>query len=416
MADAFISQFGDTLFNPSGDGTTSPSVALSGKDHVMLYFSAHWCPPCRRFTPSLIELYKKLKNSKNMELVFCSLDREEEAYKEYTSDMPWLCMPFKAKETTAMASKYKASGIPHLVIVDDATGEIITTDGVEEASGDEEGQNFPWKPKSFAEVWPTKILSSKDSKDEFLDSSTLKDKHLMLYFSAHWCPPCRAFTPKLSEAYKSMKGERSDFELVFVSSDRTEESFNEYFETMSFCALPFEHREAKKSLSNFFDVSGIPKLIMLGPESETGGRPLINGNVRSYIESGDFSEFPFHKKNYGSVEDNAGDINDVKSLVIFNEYGDDEDQDKVKEVSKKVAESLKEMKDLKDTNILWALSPDGLAKKIRSITDLPDMSEDPTMIILDIPDSAGYYKTDVTEITEENVINFLKAPGKRLQL
>ena len=92
---------------------------------------------------------------------------------------------------------------------------------------------------------------------EMLDTSTLKDKYLMLYFSAHWCPPCKAFTPVLSKAYTKLKAERDDFELVFVSSDRDERSFKEYFDEMSFCALPFEYRDEKSALSQKFGVRGI---------------------------------------------------------------------------------------------------------------------------------------------------------------
>merc|ERR1712012_442691 len=131
-------------------------------------------------------------------------------------------------------------------------------------------------------------------------------------------------------------------ELAFVSSDRDENSFNDYFEKMSFCALPYVHRDAKSALSKMFEVSGIPTLVMLGPENENGERELINGNVRGHIESVSFDEFPFYKKNYGDVENGAEGLNDTKSLVIFHENGDDDEQDNIKEVCKKVAEVLNE--------------------------------------------------------------------------
>jgi nucleoredoxin len=75
-----------------------------------------------------------------------------------------------------------------------------------------------------------------------------------LYFSAHWCPPCRGFTPELCEKYTALKEKRKDFELVFVSSDRDVSSFEEYHKEMSFPALPFEMRKEKETLSNFFKV------------------------------------------------------------------------------------------------------------------------------------------------------------------
>lgn len=408
MADSFISQFGDSLFNSSDGTTVSPSTALSGKKHILLYFSAKWCGPCRKFTPKLIDFYNKVKTSKNIEVVFCSLDGNEDQYKEYTSKMPWLSMPFDAQETKLMARKYEANGIPHLVVVDGETFEVITTDGTEGVINNED--NFPWKPKTVAEVWPDKVLASKDSSEKFLDSDTLKDKYLMLYFSAHWCPPCRMFTPKLSEAYTKLKAQRDDFEAVFVSSDRDEDAFNEYFDTMSFCALPYEHRDAKAVLSKTFGVQGIPTLVMLGPVSdESGNRPLINKNIRSFMENEDFSEFPFVKKNYGNI-DIADDINEKKSLVIFHENGDDDEQNDVKEVAQQVASKHE------DINVLWCLSEGGLGPQVRTLTKLPKMSEDAAMVLLDIPDNGGYYKTDITDITIDNVTAFIENPGERQQL
>ncbi len=51
---------------------------------------------------------------------------------------------------------------------------------------------------------------------------TLEGKFVLLYFSAHWCPPCRGFTPILKEYYEALKAQRSDFEIIFVSSDENE--------------------------------------------------------------------------------------------------------------------------------------------------------------------------------------------------
>jgi len=413
----FHSQFGDSLINPADDrSTVSPSDALSGKDVVMLYFSAHWCPPCRQFTPKLIDLYNKLKKdeTKNMELVFCSLDNDEDQYKEYTSDMPWLCMPFEAPESKKLAGKYNAQGIPHLVVVNGTDGTVITYKGTEEVRGDANGTNFPWKPKTMSEIMPEKIIGTKESGGEMVDVSTLKDKYLMLYFSAHWCPPCQAFTPVLSKAYTQMKKEiNDDFELIFVSSDRDERTFKEYFDTMTFCALPYEHRDIKAQLSNKFDVSGIPSLVIMGPEDETTGeRPLINKSIRGYIDSGDFSEFPFHKKNHGAL-DNAEDINGTKSLIIFHENGDDDEHKEIKDLVKNVGEQLKEKEPKME--FLHSVEAKGLGPRVKSVVGMAEMSEDAKMIILDVPDNGGYYISDL-EVTLENVLKFIETPGERKQL
>ena len=37
-------------------------IPFFSQELVLYYFSAHWCPPCRRFTPMLAEFYK-VKNS-----------------------------------------------------------------------------------------------------------------------------------------------------------------------------------------------------------------------------------------------------------------------------------------------------------------------------------------------------------------
>lgn len=63
--------------------------------------------------------------------------------------------------------------------------------------------------------------------DKQVDASELKNKIVGLYFSAHWCPPCRQFTPILKDFYEGLKEEL--FELIFVTSDRSKEQYLEYY-------------------------------------------------------------------------------------------------------------------------------------------------------------------------------------------
>ncbi len=66
-----------------------------------LYFSAHWCPPCRRFTPELVNFYNKVKSgplAEQLEIVFISYDRDEKSYDDYYDSMPWLTIPFDERE------------------------------------------------------------------------------------------------------------------------------------------------------------------------------------------------------------------------------------------------------------------------------------------------------------------------------
>ncbi|MGB1597763.1 MAG: thioredoxin-like domain-containing protein, partial [Promethearchaeia archaeon] len=59
----------------AADGSKTNAQELKGK-YVGIYFSAGWCQPCKAFTPTLIQLYSKLKiaDGKNFEIVLVSAD------------------------------------------------------------------------------------------------------------------------------------------------------------------------------------------------------------------------------------------------------------------------------------------------------------------------------------------------------
>ena len=54
------------------------------------------------------------------------------------------------------------------------------------------------------------------------------------------------FTPQLAKWYEELSHVKDKkFDIVFVSSDRDEKSFDDYFKEMPWKALPFSQREKK---------------------------------------------------------------------------------------------------------------------------------------------------------------------------
>mmetsp|Transcript_20257 Transcript_20257/g.36762 ORF Transcript_20257/g.36762 Transcript_20257/m.36762 type:complete len:155 (+) Transcript_20257:58-522(+) len=142
---AFVELLGPELLSTSGR-SVSTAAALEGKAAVALYFSAHWCPPCRGFTPKLAEWYQKDLKAKGLEVVFISSDKEEGAFKEYFSQMPWLALPYKERELKeSLGGQFRVRGIPTLIILDEEAN-VIRKDGREAVSDDPTGEEFPWTP------------------------------------------------------------------------------------------------------------------------------------------------------------------------------------------------------------------------------------------------------------------------------
>ena len=96
---------------------------------IGVYFSAHWCPPCRGFTPVLSQFYNVAnKKSKNIEIIFVSFDRSEHGFKEYYDTMPWLSFPFTSDKKIPFAQEFQIMGIPALLVFD-KNGKLIDYDG-----------------------------------------------------------------------------------------------------------------------------------------------------------------------------------------------------------------------------------------------------------------------------------------------
>jgi hypothetical protein len=102
------------------------------------------------------------------------------------------------------------------------------------------------------------------------------------------CPPCRGFTPALATSYTSIVAKGKSFEIVFVSSDRDEASFQSYFAEMPWLALPFADRETKQALSDKFGVQVLlatrapaPALLLSTPLTPAGLLLTVRAGVRA---------------------------------------------------------------------------------------------------------------------------------------
>lgn len=294
---AFTTLLGRKLQGNNGALVDTVDV-LKNKTAVGVYFSAHWCPPCRKFTPQLAQLYLRTLKAKGLEIVFVSSDKNETAFQEYHAQMPWLAVPYSDRNRQRELNDcLKVDGIPTLVILDGATARIITTEGRDKVIDDI--GNFPWIPMpkvnrvmnvNTPSVFDKLLGPKLQGKTGALVStaSVLKNKTAVgIYFSGHWCPPCRRFTPQLAELYTKVLKAKG-LEIVFVSSDKSAEQFGEYYAEMPWLALPYADRKGKKALTERFGVSGIPKLVILdGVNGE-----IITADGKTKVLN-DYKNFPW---------------------------------------------------------------------------------------------------------------------------
>jgi nucleoredoxin len=147
-----------------------------------------------------------------------------------------------------------------------------------------------WKPEAAAAPEAASVF------DEILDGNlvklggkslkSLKDfqkpkKYYVFYYTASWCGPCQQFTPSLVEFYE--KNKNDNFELVLITSDKEEESMEEYAVSKK---MPWPQLKLKKA-QDFKDkfqhgVRGIPAVIVCDLEGK-----IITANGRDLNSLGD---------------------------------------------------------------------------------------------------------------------------------
>ncbi|ETI33688.1 hypothetical protein F441_19476 [Phytophthora nicotianae CJ01A1] len=124
-----------------------------------------------------------------------------------------------------------------------------------------------------------------NAKGETIDGGDVgKTGLLALYFAANWCPDCRAFQSKLNDFYAEANTSTQNLDIVFLSSDMSEEDQQAHFSTKhgDWWMVPRD-AEIRNELRRKYGIrngkddvevgvtyrnSGIPALVIIRPNGE----------------------------------------------------------------------------------------------------------------------------------------------------
>ncbi|CAL4062114.1 unnamed protein product [Meganyctiphanes norvegica] len=378
---------------------------ICGPDKIIaLYFSANWCPPCRNFTPQLVAIYKHLKENtkQQLEVVLVSSDQDDQAFQDYYRDMPWLALPYQdSKRKLRLSRRFRVASIPSLVLLDSRSGRVITRTATEKVVSDPEGLEFPWRPRSLDDVLSTASLV--DNTGQVKPYDNIRDGYKGLYFSAHWCPPCKAFTPQLVSAYEKIRKRGEKFEIIFISSDRSEDSFSSYHATMPWLAVSWEQDELRRQLASLNEVQGIPTLVILGPDSQS-----ITTDARALVgEDPDVQGFPWVQQSVEILEErHMARLQESPCLLLFTD-GESAELQFARDVLLPVAEEylLENQQEGGMQLAFYVAGEDEMSDNVRDFACLEDVV--PLVAILDLAEGVKYILEHDVEVSTATVHNFL---------
>ena len=120
------------------------------------------------------------------------------------------------------------------------------------------------------------VKSSNGTLTSANDQEFEKKKLIGLYFAGKWCPSCRKFTPQLVDYYNRIAATHPEFEIVFVSSDRSASAMEAYMRDskMPWPAVKYEKIAEKEALKRYAG-SGIPCLVIV----DAGGKVLSDSSA-----------------------------------------------------------------------------------------------------------------------------------------
>ncbi|XP_030040205.2 nucleoredoxin [Manduca sexta] len=200
----------------------------------------------------------------------------EAGFRKSLTGKPWFAVPFHDVDIKRrLTQKYSiAVGVPTLVIRGRHVRDALLDDPL--------GERFPWPAPPLQEVLRGVELQGEGEARRYEDLPV--DALRVFYFAAHWCPPCRAFAPSLCTALSAVRKRRSKYastQLILVSSDRSEQSYNRTVQSVSGAgalSVPWCASEARATLPAALSVAGIPALVI----ADAAGK-ILTANGRHHL-------------------------------------------------------------------------------------------------------------------------------------
>ncbi|KFH09594.1 apicoplast-associated thioredoxin family protein Atrx1 [Toxoplasma gondii VAND] len=347
------------------------------------------------FTPRLERIVEGCRErGQELNVVYLSADADSSDAEKHFSDMSWYALPFDDAPGQArihrLFRKFRVSTLPHVVLLD-SNARVLNSHAY--ASMIVRPTAFPWKKQTPAELLGDAFVAGEGQK---VGKDALDNNVVGIYFSASWCPPCQAFTPKLVEALKGWKEQGKDVSVVFVSNDRDEKAFEEYFKKMEgFVAIPFADTTRRALLQEALNVRSLPTLVWLSKEGEV----LTRRGVPHVLEDPEGRNFPWKDKDVNDVSDSVEGIADEPALILFMEHLDEkakEEQEKALEEAMQALQSQKNDGGVPPLPRLFtakSLSPRSIALRRICRQDLPDADKEkkgPILTIVDLLDQSYF--------------------------
>lgn len=141
------------------------------------------------------------------------------------------------------------------------------------------------KPGTAVPAFDVTTLDGKE-----VTNASLRGKYYLLHFWATWCGPCRSEMKYLHDTYKKHKGD--NFTIVSVSLDRKMDDVKSFRKEK--WPMPWRNAfvdgEVKDDLAKRFEVFGVPRLLLVGPDGMIieAGAPLrgeaLEATVAAHVE------------------------------------------------------------------------------------------------------------------------------------